>query len=191
MFLSQTTSSGCRTRRRTHRVFKSHDDILDPCCFASASTWRGKSCQSDQETGPIGHDQRGLESERRNRRLNSRGLGLADGAGASVVTLDPHLSGPMPTARPCRFGRSNAAAEWAARGIAVGRNNWTFAGSDAEGYWAAADSMPSETCELNDADAPAWLAPVRAKPRDRPAKRRDEWPPWNWTPRQQAIAEAA
>src|ERR1700730_8897062 len=34
---------------------------------------------------------------------------------------------------------------------------------------------------LNDADQPAWLAPVRAKPRDRPAKRRDEWPPWNWT----------
>ena len=31
----------------------------------------------------------------------------------------------------------------------------------------------SKTCELNDADPPAWLAPVRAKPRDRPAKRRD------------------
>ena len=33
-FLSQTTSSGSRARQRTHRVFKSYDDILDSCCFA-------------------------------------------------------------------------------------------------------------------------------------------------------------
>ncbi len=97
----------------------------------------------------------------------------------------------MPTARPCRFDRSNAAAEKAVRGVAMGRNNWTFAGSDAGGHGAAVAPTPIKTCELNDADPPAWLAPVRAKPRDRPAKWRDEWPPWNWTPRQQAIAEAA
>jgi hypothetical protein len=48
-----------------------------------------------------------------------------------------------------------------------------------------------ETRELNDADPPAWLARVLAKPRDRPVKRRDEWPPWNWTPRQRAVAETA
>gem|GEM_PF-4829122 len=46
-------------------------------------------------------------------------------------------------------------------------------------------AMPIETCELNDADPPAGLAHVLAKPRDRPAKRRDGWPPWNWTPRRQ------
>jgi transposase len=90
-----------------------------------------------------------------------------------------------------RICRSNAAAEWAARGIAIGWGNWMLAGSDAGGHGAAVVRTPIETCELNDADPPAWLAPVRAKPRDRPAKRRDEWPPWNWTPRHQAIAEAA
>jgi transposase len=50
---------------------------------------------------------------------------------------------------------------------------------------------PITTCELNDGDPPAWLAHILARPRDRPAKRRDKWPPWNWTPRQRATAEAA
>jgi len=27
-------TTGSSARRRTHRVFKSYDDILDPCCFA-------------------------------------------------------------------------------------------------------------------------------------------------------------
>jgi transposase len=77
------------------------------------------------------------------------------------------------------------------RGIAIARGNWTFAGSDAGGHWAAVVPTPIETCELSDANPPAWLARVLVKPRDRPAKRRDAWPPWNWTPRRQAIADAA
>ncbi|MDQ6702409.1 MAG: transposase domain-containing protein [Pseudomonadota bacterium] len=85
-------------------------------------------------------------------------------------------------ARPCR---SNAAAERAVRGIAIGRGNWTFTGSDAGGHGAVAVHTPIETCELNDVDPTAWLAHVFAKLRDRPAKLRDEWPPWNWTARQQ------
>jgi hypothetical protein len=50
---------------------------------------------------------------------------------------------------------------------------------------------PVETCELNGADPPASVAHVLAKPRDRPLKRRDEWPPRKFTPRQRAIGEAA
>src|ERR1700732_3507548 len=91
-------------------------------------------------------------SARRNRRLDSRGLGLADWAGASVVTLDPNLSWPMcsgasasmPTARPCGFGRFNAAAERAVHGIAIGRGDWTFVGSDAGGHVAAVVTTPIE-----------------------------------------------
>jgi hypothetical protein len=53
----------------------------------------------------------------------------------------------MPTARPYRFGRSNAAAEWAVHGIAIGRGNWTFAAPDAGGHGAAVVATPIETCE--------------------------------------------
>jgi hypothetical protein len=76
-------------------------------------------------------------------------------------------------------------------GSAIGRGNWTFAGSDAGGHGAAVVPIPIETCELSNADPPAWRVHLLAKPRDRPPRRRDEWPPWNWTPRRQAITEAA
>lgn len=44
---------------------------------------------------------------------------------------------------------------------------------------AAAVPTLIEIWEINDAGPPAWLAHVLAKPRGRPAKRRDEWLPWN------------
>jgi transposase len=66
-----------------------------------------------------------------------------------------------------------------------------FADSGAGRHGAAVIPTPIETCELNDADPPAWLAHVLAKRRGHPAKQRDEWPPSNRTPRRQAIAEAA
>jgi transposase len=45
---------------------------------------------------------------------------------------------------------SNNAAERAIRPIAVGRRNWTFAGSDTGGHRAAAMYTLIETCRLND-----------------------------------------
>jgi hypothetical protein len=50
---------------------------------------------------------------------------------------------------------SNNAAEWAIRGIAVGRRNWTFAGSDVGGHRAALYTLV-ETCKLNEVDPRAW-----------------------------------
>jgi transposase len=58
---------------------------------------------------------------------------------------------------------SNNAAERALRGVAVGRKNWTFAGSDAGGDRAAAVYTLIETCKMNDVDPQAWLADVLAK----------------------------
>jgi hypothetical protein len=51
-----------------------------------------------------------------------------------------------------RICLTNAAAEPALRGIALGRKNWTFAGSDAGGQRAAAFYTLIETCKLNDID---------------------------------------
>jgi transposase len=79
-----------------------------------------------------------------------------------------------------RLCMSNNAAERALRGIAVGRHNWTFAGSDAGGRRAAAIYTLIETAKLNDIDPQAWLADVLARLHDHPAKRIDELLPWNW-----------
>jgi hypothetical protein len=71
------------------------------------------------------------------------------------------------------------AAERALRGVAVGRRNWTFAGSDAGGHRAAAVYTLTETCKMNDVDPQArsltcWPVP------DHRANKVGELLPWNW-----------
>jgi transposase len=79
-----------------------------------------------------------------------------------------------------RLCMSNNAAERALRGIAVGRHNWTFAGSDAGGQRAAAIYTLIETAKLNDLDPRAWLADVLARLPDHPARQIAQLLPWNW-----------
>jgi transposase len=78
-----------------------------------------------------------------------------------------------------RLCMTNNAAERALRGIAIGRHNWTFAGSDAGGRRAAAIYTLIEAAKLNDIDPQAWLADVLARLHDHPAKRIAELMPWN------------
>jgi transposase len=85
---------------------------------------------------------------------------------------------------------SNNAAERALRGIAVGRHNWTFAGSDEGGRRAAAIYTLIETAKLNDINPQAWLADVLSRLPDHPARRISELLPWNWRLQNRA-AEAA
>jgi transposase len=79
-----------------------------------------------------------------------------------------------------RICLSNNAAERALRGVAVGRRNWTFAGSDRGGERAAAIYTLVETAKLNGVDPQAWLADVLARLPDHPAKRVGDLLPWNW-----------
>lgn len=76
----------------------------------------------------------------------------------------------------------NNAAERALRGIALGRKNYLFAGSDAGGERAAAAYSLIGTAALNDLNPQAWLADVIARIGGHPAKRIDELLPWNWKP---------
>src|SRR3954469_11058035 len=75
---------------------------------------------------------------------------------------------------------TNNAAERALRGVAVGRRNWTFAGSDRGGERAAAIYTLIETAKLNGLDPQAWLADMLARLPDHPAKRIGDLLPWAW-----------
>ena len=88
-----------------------------------------------------------------------------------------------------RICLSNNAAERALRGVAVGRRNWTFCGSDRGGERAAAMYTLIATAKLNDVDPEAWLADVLRRINDHPASRLDELLPWNW--RKPAATEQA
>ena len=85
---------------------------------------------------------------------------------------------------------SNNAAERALRGIAVGRHNWTFAGSDRGGERAAAIYTLIETCRMNGIDPRAWLADVLRPLPGHPASRIADLLPWNWK-KPTAFANAA
>ena len=89
-----------------------------------------------------------------------------------------------------RLCMSNNAAEREVRAVAVGRKNWTFAGSDEGGRRAAAIYTLIATAKLNDIDPQAWLADVLARLPDHPARRIHDLLPWNWRPHR-AAAEAA
>jgi len=85
---------------------------------------------------------------------------------------------------------SNNAAERELRAVAVGRKNWTFAGSDEGGRRAAAIYTLIATAKLNDIDPQAWLADVLSRLPDHSAKRIHELLPWNWH-RESVAADAA
>ena len=87
-----------------------------------------------------------------------------------------------------RLCMSNNAAERELRAIAVGRRNWTFAGSDEGGRRAAALYTLIATAKLNDVDPQAWLADVLARMPDYPAKRIGDLLPWSWHAGRRAAA---
>ncbi|MCB9900957.1 MAG: IS66 family transposase [Planctomycetes bacterium] len=76
----------------------------------------------------------------------------------------------------------NNATERALRAVAVGRNNWTFCGSEAGGAWAARLYGLLGTCRLQGKNPFAWLSDVLGRVRDHPPERMDELTPRLWTP---------
>jgi len=85
-------------------------------------------------------------------------------------------------ARYCDDGRreiDNSAAERALRGVAVGRRNYLFAGSDRGGQRAATFYALLGTAKLNGLNPEAYLRDVLEKIADHPVNRIDELLPWN------------
>ena len=74
----------------------------------------------------------------------------------------------------------NNAAERSIRGIALGRKNYLFAGSDKGGNRAAAIYSLIETCKLNAINPEAFLRDILARIADHKINRIDELLPWNW-----------
>lgn len=78
----------------------------------------------------------------------------------------------------------NNAAERSIRGIALGRKNYLFAGSDAGGERAAAIYSLIATAKLNGIDPEAYLRDVLTRIADHHINRIAELLPWNWSANQ-------
>jgi transposase len=74
----------------------------------------------------------------------------------------------------------NNHTERALRGFAVGRNNWTFFGSDRGGRTAAILRSFVSSCELVKVDPFAWFRDVLSRIGEHPVNRLDELLPHNW-----------
>ena len=87
-----------------------------------------------------------------------------------------------------RLCMSKNAAERELRAVAVGRRNWTFAGSDEGGRRAAAIYTIIATARLDDVDPRASLADVLAVCRITPPSAFTYFLPWNWRVEHRIVA---
>ena len=78
-----------------------------------------------------------------------------------------------------RIEMDNNAAERSLRGVALGRKNYLFAGSDAGGERAAAIYSLIGSAKLNGLDPEAYLRDVLTRIADHPINRIDDLLPWN------------
>jgi transposase len=74
----------------------------------------------------------------------------------------------------------NNRTERSLRGIAVGRNNWTFLGSDRGGKTMAILRSFVTSCELNKVDPFAWFRDVLSRISSHSIQKLDELLPHNW-----------
>ena len=148
---------------------------------------------------------RGQPPDLRRTARQARSKPIFDDLIAWLEHTKPMLSGKSELAKAIRYALSrkdalarflddgrveidNSAAERALRGVALGRKNYLFIGSDDAGARAATIYSLIETAKLNGVDPEAWLADVLARIADHPNRQINELLPWSWAQQRQQNA---
>ena len=146
----------------------------------------------------VERDIRGKPPDERRRQRRARSLPRAVALRTWAEATLPQLSGRSDLAGAFRYmltrwdalcrvfddGRialDNNPAERALRGVAVGRKNYLFAGSDRGAERAAALYSLIESAKLNGHDPEAYLRDVLSRIADHPVSRLVDLLPWAWS----------
>ncbi len=140
---------------------------------------------------------RGHTPEERVRIRQAKAKHLLNDLETWLARQSPNIPARTPLAGAIRYARArlarlrpwldngtleldNNTAERAIRGIALGRKNRFFVGSEAGGATAATAYTLIETAKLNGIDPRAWIADTLNRIQDYKTNRIRELMPWNW-----------
>ena len=180
---------GCwaHARRYFHKALESDSARMGPALLLMAQLYR-----VEEQARPLTSVQRlGLRQLRSRRILDQLHDYLLE-IQAEVLPKSPEgravrytLKNWTALTRYCEDGDlaiDNNATERAIRGVAVGRNNWVFFGSDRGGKTAAVLRSFVASCQRVGVEPFAWLKDVLSRIADHPITRLAELLPHNWAP---------
>jgi transposase len=142
---------------------------------------------------------RGQPPDDRMRIRQAKAQPVLDDLAVWLVEQQTRISGKTPLAAAIRYAIKrikrlrpyldngvleidNNTAERAMRGVAIGRKNYLFMGSEGGGKAAAIAYTLIETAKLNGVDPQAWLNDTLARIADHKINRIDELLPWRFAP---------
>jgi transposase len=147
----------------------------------------------------IEKEARGCAPEERAALRQDRAGPIFDDLEAWLHSQLPRISGKSPLAKAIRYALArlpkarpylengvleldNNSVERAMKPVAIGRRNWTFAGSQGGGKAMAIAYTLIETAKLNGVDPQAWLTDTLGRIADHKINRVDELLPWRYAP---------
>lgn len=185
---------GCwaHARRYFHKALESDQPRMGPALLLIAQLYR-----VEEQARPLTAEERvGLRQLKSRAILDKLHLYLLE-IQAEVLPKSPAgravrytLKNWTALTRYCQDGDleiDNNATERAIRGIAVGRNNWVFFGSDQGGKTGAVLRSFVASCQRVAVDPFAWFKDILSRIATHPISRLTELLPHNWTPVQGSV----
>jgi transposase len=183
--------------------------LIEVACWAHTRRYFFKAVESDQKRmGPvllliselyrIEERARGLDPHERLRLRQAESIPILNRLHDYLMEIQIEVTPKSPEGRAVRYALKNwtaltryaadgdleidnNATERVLRGVAVGRNNWTFFGSDAGGRTAAVLRSFVASCERVKVDPFVWFKDVLSRIAGHPINRIAELLPHNWT----------